>query len=134
MPTTPNSPESLVADESRILEATRLAWRWHGLQRRKGKPISYMSHLLQVQGLVISAGGSAEQSIAALLHDSLEDAPTPHERALLRGLPGHLGRPAGGAQGSLQGRHGLARGPFHVGHTRSTNSERDVTVNVGRRT
>jgi (p)ppGpp synthase/HD superfamily hydrolase len=82
VPTTPNSPESLVADESRILEATRLAWRWHGLQRRKGKPISYMSHLLQVQGLVISAGGSAEQSIAALLHDSLEDAPTPHERAL----------------------------------------------------
>lgn len=80
VPTATNSPESLVADEARMQEATRLAWRWHGLQTRKGKAISYMSHLLQVQGLVLAAGGSAEQAIAALLHDSLEDAPTPSER------------------------------------------------------
>ena len=36
-----------------LIEATRLAWRWHGHQTRKGKPTSYMSHLLQVQGLVL---------------------------------------------------------------------------------
>ena len=76
-----NSLESLLVDERRLLEATRLAWRWHGRQMRKGKNISYMSHLLQVQGLVISAGGSAEEAIAALLHDSLEDAPSPDDRA-----------------------------------------------------
>jgi len=76
-----NSPESLLADERRLLEATQLAWRWHGGQTRKGKPVSYMSHLLQVQGLVINAGGSAEEAIAALLHDSLEDAPSSEDRA-----------------------------------------------------
>ena len=43
-----NSVESLLADERRLLEATQLAWRWHGQQTRKGKSISYMSHLLQV--------------------------------------------------------------------------------------
>jgi len=75
-----SSPESLLAEEPRLLKATQLAWRWHGHQTRKGKPTSYMSHLLQVQGLVISAGGSAEEAIAALLHDSLEDAPNPEER------------------------------------------------------
>ena len=75
-----SSPESLLAEEPRLLEATQLAWRWHGHQTRKGKPTSYMSHLLQVQGLVINAGGSAEEAIAALLHDSLEDAPNPKER------------------------------------------------------
>lgn len=64
-----------------LVEATRLAWRWHGHQTRKGKPTSYMSHLLQVQGLVLDAGGSPEQAIAALLHDALEDAESPADRA-----------------------------------------------------
>jgi (p)ppGpp synthase/HD superfamily hydrolase len=64
-----------------LVDATQLAWRWHGRQTRKGKPTSYMSHLLQVQALVLEAGGSAEQSIAALLHDALEDADTPADRA-----------------------------------------------------
>jgi (p)ppGpp synthase/HD superfamily hydrolase len=80
MTTRASLPESLLAEQHRLLEATRLAWRWHGLQTRKGKPVSYMSHLLQVQGLVIDAGGNAEEAIAALLHDSLEDAPDPEER------------------------------------------------------
>ena len=80
-----SSLESLLADEQRLLEATRLAWQWHGHQTRKGKSTSYMSHLLQVQGLVISVGGGADEAIAALLHDSLEDAPDPAERAVREG-------------------------------------------------
>jgi len=64
-----------------LVDATRLAWRWHGHQTRKGKPTSYMSHLLQVQGLVLDSGGSTEQAIAALLHDALEDAESPADRA-----------------------------------------------------
>jgi len=74
-------PGTLLAAENQLVEATQLAWRWHGRQTRKGKTSPYMSHLLQVQGLVINAGGNAEQAIAALLHDSLEDAPNPEERA-----------------------------------------------------
>lgn len=64
-----------------LVEATRLAWRWHGHQTRKGKPTSYMSHLLQVQGLVLDCGGDGDQAVAALLHDALEDAETPDDRA-----------------------------------------------------
>jgi len=73
--------ESLLAAESQLVEATRLAWSWHGRQTRKGRPTSYMSHLLQVQGMVVAAGGRAPEAIAALLHDALEDAPDPVERA-----------------------------------------------------
>jgi (p)ppGpp synthase/HD superfamily hydrolase len=75
-----NAP-ALAGAEDELVEATRLAWQWHGRQTRKGRSSSYMSHLLQVQGLVIDAGGDAIQSIAALLHDSLEDAPTARDRA-----------------------------------------------------
>jgi (p)ppGpp synthase/HD superfamily hydrolase len=41
-----------------------------------------MSHLSQVQGLVIDAGGGPVEAIAALLHDALEDAPSPGERSV----------------------------------------------------
>ncbi|MFP6655222.1 MAG: HD domain-containing protein [Myxococcota bacterium] len=72
---------ALLAAEALLLEATRLAWRWHGRQTRKGKATSYMSHLLQVEGLVLDSGGGPDEAIAALLHDSLEDADDPLERS-----------------------------------------------------
>ncbi len=75
----PNS--ALLKAQPQLLEATRLAWRWHGHQTRKGKTTSYMSHLLQVEGLVLDCAGGPEEAIAALLHDSLEDAENPAERA-----------------------------------------------------
>jgi (p)ppGpp synthase/HD superfamily hydrolase len=73
--------DALAAGAATLCEATRLAWQWHGQQTRKGKPSPYLSHLLQVQGLVIDHGGNTEQAIAALLHDALEDAESPDERA-----------------------------------------------------
>ena len=83
----PDEPESPVPaaevarDRARLVRAMDLAWDWHGSQTRKGRPTSYVSHLVQVQGLVLDAGGSADEAIAALLHDGLEDAETPEERA-----------------------------------------------------
>lgn len=47
----------------------------HATQRRKGTSTPYISHLMQVAGLVIEAGGDEEQTIAVLLHDAIEDAP-----------------------------------------------------------
>jgi (p)ppGpp synthase/HD superfamily hydrolase len=73
--------EKLRAAADQLTRATALAWEWHGHQTRKGKPTAYMSHLLQVEGLVIQAGGGPDEAIAALLHDSLEDAPDPAARA-----------------------------------------------------
>lgn len=60
-------------DQTRIVEALRFALAAHGPQTRKGVPIPYASHLLQVAGLVLEAGGDAHQAAAALLHDTLED-------------------------------------------------------------
>lgn len=45
----------------------------HGGQTRKGTAIPYVSHLLQVSGLVLEWGGDLEQATAALLHDVVED-------------------------------------------------------------
>jgi (p)ppGpp synthase/HD superfamily hydrolase len=57
-----------------FLEAVEYAMDKHGMQTRKGNSeIPYMGHLLSVAGLVIDAGGTEKQAIAALLHDAAED-------------------------------------------------------------
>lgn len=70
-----------LAETPQLQEATRLAWLWHGEQTRKGKTTPYLSHLLSVEAFVLDAEGTLEEAIAALLHDSLEDADTPATRA-----------------------------------------------------
>jgi (p)ppGpp synthase/HD superfamily hydrolase len=83
------------ATQSRLVAATTFAYRWHGDQTRKGSTIPYMGHLLQVKGLVLEHGGDIEQAIAALLHDSLEDAETPADaRARARDIAEHFGEGA----------------------------------------
>ncbi|MFP6638821.1 MAG: HD domain-containing protein [Myxococcota bacterium] len=69
-------------ERARLVKATELCHRWHAEQQRKTTQIPYVSHLLQVEGLVLEHGGDSDQAIAALLHDSLEDAPDSEERAL----------------------------------------------------
>lgn len=67
-------------DRRRLERAFALALEWHGDQHRKGSRTPYVSHLLQVSGLVLEHGGDADQAAAAFLHDSLEDAPSAVER------------------------------------------------------
>ena len=57
-----------------------LAWAesLHREQRRKGKPVPYISHLISVSALVWEDGGTEDQAIAALLHDAIEDAGQSH--------------------------------------------------------
>lgn len=53
-----------------------LSWatKQHAGQHRKGKPdVPYVSHLLGVASLVLEAGGTETEAIAALLHDVIED-------------------------------------------------------------
>jgi (p)ppGpp synthase/HD superfamily hydrolase len=45
----------------------------HWNQKRKGTDIPYISHLMAVTALVMEAGGSKEEVVAALLHDVIED-------------------------------------------------------------
>jgi (p)ppGpp synthase/HD superfamily hydrolase len=53
--------------------ALSFAAQLHRTQLRKGTEIPYLGHLLAVAALVIEDGGSEDEAIAALLHDSLED-------------------------------------------------------------
>ena len=57
-------------------DALRLAHDYHRTQLRKGTNIPYFSHLVQVAGLVVEAGGDETQAIAALLHNAIEDSDT----------------------------------------------------------
>ncbi len=59
-------------------EALQWAEQIHRPQRRKGKPVPYISHLISVSALVWEDGGTEDQAIAALLHDAIEDAGQTH--------------------------------------------------------
>ncbi|MFQ5443015.1 MAG: HD domain-containing protein [Nitrospinales bacterium] len=57
----------------RFSEALVFANELHGGHLRKGTRIPYMAHLLTVSALVLEAGGTEQEAIAALLHDAVED-------------------------------------------------------------
>jgi (p)ppGpp synthase/HD superfamily hydrolase len=50
---------------------------------RKGSDVPYVAHLLSVCALVLEDGGSEDEAIAALLHDSLEDHPESADRVAI---------------------------------------------------
>ena len=57
----------------RFEQALGFAHRLHHKQRRKTSGTPYIAHLLGVAEIVIEDGGTEDEAIAALLHDSLED-------------------------------------------------------------
>jgi (p)ppGpp synthase/HD superfamily hydrolase len=62
------------AHSQRYIDALGWAAELHRHQRRKGKPVPYISHLTAVSAQVWEDGGDEEQAIAGLLHDAIEDA------------------------------------------------------------
>jgi (p)ppGpp synthase/HD superfamily hydrolase len=69
-------------ERARFVRALRFALAAHGAQRRKGKQVPYASHLVSVAGLVLEHGGDADQAIAGLLHDAIEDCDGVSEESL----------------------------------------------------
>jgi (p)ppGpp synthase/HD superfamily hydrolase len=67
-------------DRRRLARAFKLTLRWHAFQQRKNSEIPYMSHLVQVMGIILEHSGDVDQAIAGLFHDALEDAPGATER------------------------------------------------------
>lgn len=67
----------------RFTQAVDYAREAHASQTRKGTSIPYLAHLLGVASLVLDYGGDEDQTIAALLHDTIEDQGAHHE-ALIR--------------------------------------------------
>jgi len=59
----------------RLHSAVDYAYTLHKNDIRKGTAIPYISHLLNVCGLVLWDGGDEDEAIAGLLHDALEDHP-----------------------------------------------------------
>ena len=57
----------------RFDEAFRYAREVHADQHRKGTSTPYLAHLMGVASIVLDAGGSEDEAIAALLHDAAED-------------------------------------------------------------
>ncbi|MDP6775617.1 MAG: HD domain-containing protein [Candidatus Latescibacteria bacterium] len=59
--------------QTRFEEAIVFAHRLHAGQVRKASNTPYIAHLLSVASLVLEAGGSQDEAVAALLHDAVED-------------------------------------------------------------
>jgi (p)ppGpp synthase/HD superfamily hydrolase len=57
----------------RFADAAAYALTLHRDQKRKGSGVPYVAHLLGVASIVLEHGGDEEESIAALLHDAVED-------------------------------------------------------------
>jgi (p)ppGpp synthase/HD superfamily hydrolase len=63
----------------RFVEALQYAITAHGAQVKKGTDVTYVAHLLGVASLVLEHGGSEDEAIAGLLHDTIEDGGAHHE-------------------------------------------------------
>ena len=61
---------------SKFYKAFEMACEGHKGHVRKGSNIPYIGHLLGVASAVIEAGGTENQTIAAFLHDMVEDTST----------------------------------------------------------
>lgn len=59
----------------RFYKAVAYAGAAHAAQVRKKTKIPYVSHLFGVASIVLEAGGTEDEAIAALLHDTIEDQP-----------------------------------------------------------
>ena len=58
---------------TRFAEAAQFAIDVHREDTRKGSDVPYIGHLFGVCALVLEEGGSEDQALAALLHDTAED-------------------------------------------------------------
>lgn len=58
-----------------IFEAIQFAAAAHAGQYRKGSPVPYIVHPMNVARTVLNAGGAEYVGVAAVLHDTVEDTP-----------------------------------------------------------
>ena len=68
-------PDNISPLSARMYSALNLAFELHGGDSRKSSNVPMIAHMFSVCALVLQDGGSEEEGIAALLHDTLEDKP-----------------------------------------------------------
>lgn len=66
----------------KLVAALKYASEIHKYQIRKTGQTPYLSHLVQVMGLVLEEGGDENTAIGALLHDAVEDVEISPEKIL----------------------------------------------------
>lgn len=62
-----------MADPNRLSDAFSYAAALHAEQRRKISGEPYLTHLMAVAAIVLEHGGDEDETVAALLHDAVED-------------------------------------------------------------
>ena len=99
-------------DQKRLAKALEFALEAHGDQKRKGTEIPYVSHLLQVAGLVLEFGGTIDQAVAALLHDTVEDCDGVKEEDIREHFGAEVARLVAGCTDTLEGEAGARSLPY----------------------
>lgn len=93
-------------DQERLVAALDFAVGVHRDQMRKGTQIPYVSHLLQVSGLVLEHGGDVDQAVAGLLHDAMEDGEDVDEAKLRDRFGAEVARMVAACSDTTPGRTG----------------------------
>ena len=70
---------------AQFTKAIAFAANIHRLQARKGTQVPYIAHILGVATIALEHGANEDEAIAAVLHDSIEDAPKRLGAAGVRG-------------------------------------------------
>lgn len=99
-------------DQKRLAVALEFALEAHGNQKRKGTKIPYVSHLLQVAGLVLEYGGTIDQAVAALLHDTVEDCDGVKEEDIRERFGAEVARLVAGCTDTLEGDTAAMKSPY----------------------
>lgn len=94
-------------DTQRLLAAMLLACQGHRHQQRSADAQPYVVHPLQVALLVCRWGGTDDDVLAALLHDTAEDSST-GPRAMLNRVADLFGPPVAGRVAALTKDRGIA--------------------------
>ena len=71
----PGVADPLFVPSPEIARAVAFAAEHHGDQTRKGTSIPYLQHLLGVASIALEFGATETETVAAILHDVLEDTP-----------------------------------------------------------
>ena len=112
--------------DARLGDALKLAADAFAHVPRKGTGIPYVSHLLAVSTMVMEHGGSADQCIAAVLHDYLEDIPGASEAQLAERFGGNVAmlvRALSDTTHAEQKEPWLERKQRYIAHLRTTDAE-----------
>ncbi|RMG10110.1 MAG: HD domain-containing protein [Planctomycetota bacterium] len=103
-------------ERQRLADALAFAAEAHAHQRRKGsaRDAPYVCHPMIVAGTVLEHGGSVDQAVAALLHDTLEDCAEVSREDLATRFGDEVARMVADCTDTLPGDTPAAKSPWET--------------------